>query len=133
MLKLEQIHLLDNNDIIVEIMEPIVYTKVGSTLKSDDTIAREKANVFYTIATVVKVYEPLITVTKIDTEENVNIQAVTKESSRPSKTRVLKVGDNLIVPRSQITPLQFPIEGYDSPKLGVINIYAPFAIVKEDI
>ena len=127
MLKLEQIHLLDNNDIIVEIMEPIVYTKVGSTLKSDDTIAREKANVFYTIATVVKVYEPLITVTKIDTEKNVNSQAVTKES------RVLKVGDNLIVPRSQITPLQFPIEGYDSPKLGVINIYAPFAIVKEDI
>ena len=133
MLKLEQIHLLDNNDIIVEIMEPIVYTKVGSTLKSDDTIAREKANVFYTIATVVKVYEPLITVTKIDTEENVNIQAVTKEFSRPSRTRVLKVGDNLIVSRTQITPLQFPIEGYDSPKLGVINIYVPFAIVTEDI
>lgn len=117
MLKLKQIELLNLHEIVVEVMEPIVYPKVGTVIKSDDIIAKEKANVYYTIATVVKIYEGEAKVTE----------------SSDIKTKSLKVGDNLIIPRNQITPLQFPIEGYDSPKLGVINTYAAFAIVNEDI
>jgi hypothetical protein len=133
MLKLNQIEILNSDEIIVEVMEPIVYPKSGNVIKSDETIAREKANVFYTIATVVKVHEPLIAA-PITTNTTTNELAFVEvqEIKRPSK-RKLKVGDNLIVPRSQITPIQFPIEGYDSPKLGVLNIYAPFAFVREDI
>lgn len=135
MLKLEQIEILNSDELIVEVMEPIVYAKSGSVIKSDDTLAKEKANVFYTIATVVKVYEPLIIETKgTTTSPNSDaLQFVNTNEIKESVKRVLKVGDNLIVPRTQITPIQFPIEGYDSPKLGVLNIYAPFAIVREDI
>lgn len=126
MLKLEQIEILNSDEIIVEVMEPIVYAKSGSVIKSDETLAKEKANVFYTIATVVKVFDDGIQ--DVEFEEDTKIKPI-----KTTVKRVLKVGDNLIVPRSQITPIQFPIAGYDSPKLGVLNIYAPFAIVREDI
>ena len=108
MLKLEQIHLLDNNDIIVEIMEPIVYTKVGSTLKSDDTIAREKSNVYYTTAKIVRV-------------------------ANASTTSRLFVGCDIIIARNTIFPIQFPIEGYDSPKLGVINTHSVLAKITPEV
>ena len=108
MLKLEQIHLLDNNDIIVEIMEPIVYTKVGSTLKSDDTVAREKANVHYTTAKVVRVSDNVV-------------------------GPLLTVGVDIIIARNTIFPIQFPIEGYDSPKLGVVNIHTILAYITPEV
>lgn len=114
MLKLEQIDLLDSNDIIIEVMEPIVYTKAGSTIKADDTIAREKANVYYTAAKIVRMSE-------------------LAENLTPDAHRSLKVGMDVIVPRGSILPIQFPVEGYDSPKLGVINRYTTLAIIKEDI
>ena len=108
MLKLEQIHLLDNNDIIVEIMEPIVYTKVGSTLKSDDTVAREKANVHYTTARVVRIASTVV-------------------------NPLLTVGTDIIIARNTIFPIQFPIEGYDSPKLGVINTHSVLAKITPEV
>lgn len=110
MLKLEQIEILSVTDIIVEVMEPIVYTKAGTVLKSDETVAKEKANVFYTVATVVKVHEDI---------------EVSKNTP--------KLGDNIIVPRNQIQPIQFPVEGYDAPRLGVINTYTPFARIKDEL
>lgn len=137
MLKLSQIEILNSDEIIVEVMEPIVYPKSGNIIKSDDTLAKEKANVFYTIATVVKVFEPLVIEPnashKQSENESVALQFVDTGDRPVTAKRILRVGDNLIVPRNQITPIQFPIEGYDSPKLGVLNIYAPFAIVKEEI
>lgn len=137
MLKLNQIELLNEDDIIVEVMEPIVYEKVGTVIKHDDIIAREKANVYYTVATVVKVHEPLVVATKEMTitagKKSTTLQFVDLEDNKPNVKRTLNVGDTLIVPRNQITPIQFPIEGYDSPRLGVINVYTPFAFIREDI
>lgn len=125
MLKLEQIELLDPNDIIIEVMEPIVYTKVGSTLKSDDTISREKANVHYTTAKIVHLPEFIETINStLDINTNIIVQ---------SKHTKLKVGMDIIIPRNSIMPIQFPVEGYNSPKLGVINRYTTLAIIKEDI
>lgn len=114
MLKLEQIELLDEHEIIIELMEPIVYTKVGSTMKSDDTIAKEKANVFYTTATIVRI-------------------PTFGESVKQEFKDKIKVGTNIIIARGLISPIQFPVEGYDRPLLGVINIYSTLAIIKENI
>jgi hypothetical protein len=142
MLNLQQIEILNSNELIVEVLEPIVYKTIGTLIKSDDTLAKEKANVHYTVAVVVKVYEaPIVEIKKVHklaSDEPVNFEFVsigegTSEAVGTIVERVLKVGDNLIVPRAQITPIQFPIEGYDSPRLGVINTYTPFAIIKENL
>ena len=114
MLKLEQINITESDALIAEILEPVVYTHVGSVLKTDDIISREKDRTPYLLARVVK-----------ETKKGA--------LSVLSPPQVLyKVNDIIMIPRSALNPITFPIEGYDSPKLSVINIYSIFAKIEEE-
>lgn len=110
MLKLEQIKIQDGADIIVKVLEPIVYPKVGTIIKNDDIVAKEKANVFYLIA---------------------EVKSLPKNFDS-SKSDV-KVGSMVMISRHSFSPIQFPIEGYDAPALASINIQAIFAIIEDEV
>jgi hypothetical protein len=105
MLKLEQIHIVDKNDCIVEVLEPIVYTKVGTIEKTDDIIAKDKSNSFYLIAKVVKTH---------------------------NEEKEIPVGTFLMVTQPSLAVINFPIEGYDKPTLATLNKATIFAVIQED-
>jgi len=108
MLKLSQINIQNEDDIIVEVLEPIVYTKVGGIEKTDAIISRDKDNSFYLIAKVVKTQSP-----------------IAKDFKYP-------VGTFVIVTQPSLAAINFPIEGYDKPSLATVNIQTVFAIVKDE-
>lgn len=106
MLKLNQINILNEEECIVEVLEPIVYTKVGNIEKTDDIISREKLSSFYLIAIVVKTH---------------------------NEEKELPVGTFLMVTQPSLAVINFPIEGYDKPRLATLNKATIFAIISEDI
>ncbi len=105
MLKLEQINIVNKDEFIVEVLEPIVYTKVGNIEKTDDIIAREKSNSFYLIGKVVKIHKE---------EEKV------------------KIGTFVMLTQPSLAVINFPIEGYDKPTLATVNKYTIFAEIEEE-
>lgn len=105
MLKLNQINILSEDECIVEVLEPIVYTKVGTIEKTDDIIARDKSNSFYLIAKIVKTH---------------------------NEEKELPVGTFLMVTQPSLAVINFPIEGYDKPTLATLNKATIFAVIKED-
>jgi hypothetical protein len=105
MLKLEQIHIENRDELIVEVLEPIVYTKVGNIEKTDEIISKDKSNSFYLIDKVVKTHKT----------ENKH-----------------KVGTFLMVTQPSLAVISFPIEGYDRPALATLNINTIFAVIEED-
>lgn len=116
MLKLEQIRIVESNTLIVEVLEPIVYTKVGTVMKTDEKILKEKDNAPYILAKVLKVGETLI-----DTTQN-QLQLSPKYSK----------GDTIMITKSSLIPITFPVKGYDSPKIATINTYSITAVIEED-
>ena len=108
MLKLSQINIQTENELIVKVLEPIVYDKVGAIAKTDEIILKDKNNAFYLIAEVVR---------------------LTKELSKQSQ---LKVGTFVMISKHSFSPINFPIEGYDSPQLATIHKDSIFAIIDED-
>lgn len=121
MLKLEQIKIVEDNTFIAEILEPVVYDKVGEILKSDDIIAREKQNVHFILAKIVRVgpISPIKT-----TWEN---------SEKPVMEIIYNVEDIVMIRRNGIEPITFPVEGYASPKLAFINRYGIVSIIEDEV
>ena len=119
MLKLDQINMKERDTLIVEVLEPIVYEKVGTVLKTDEIIAREKANVHYILAKIVRV-------------PNVPQIAKPIEDEDAILEATYNVGDIVMLVRQSIAPITFPIEGYDSPKLGTISSWSIFAVIDEE-
>lgn len=105
MLKLNQINILSEDECIVEVLEPIVYTKVGTIEKTDGIIARDKSNSFYLIAKIVKTH---------------------------NEEKELPVGTFLMVTQPSLAVINFPIEGYDKPTLATLNKATIFAVIEED-
>lgn len=108
MLKLEQINIVDPDSLIVEVLEPVVYDKVGTVLKTDETIAREKANTVNLLA-------------KVRTS-NVH------KDDKPN----YHVNDILMISKHSLSPITFPVEGYDMPKLAIIHIDSVIAIIEDE-
>lgn len=108
MLKLSQIKLQNTNDVIAELLEPIIYDKVGAINKSDEILNREKSQVYYLIAKVVAVH--------------------------PDKTECpdIIVDSHIIITRNCFAPIQFPVEGYDKPTLVTLDIATVFAVIEEE-
>jgi len=121
MLKLEQIDIKESFSLIAEILEPIVYPKVGEIHKTDEVKAREKANVHYLLARVVKLP------TDLPKQQTANVTPI--EDNEP----IYNVGDIIMIPRAAMSPITFPIEGYSSPKLAVISKYSIFAVIREEL
>jgi len=121
MLKLEQINIVEENVVIAEILEPIVYTHIGSVVKTDDIISREKERVPYLLAKIVKV------------GPTTQYIAADKTDSKVKKEVVYKVDDIIMIPRSAMNPITFPIEGYDTPKLANIATWSIFAKIEEEV
>lgn len=128
MLKLEQINIQNNVELIVEVLEPIVYPKVGSIDKTDDIIAQEKRNAFYLIAKIVKVPE---NINKSKDKSWADI-GTTKNAEKLEVINPLKVGMFVMISKHSFSPITFPIEGYSSPALATIHKDAIFAIIEEE-
>jgi len=116
MLKLSQINITEPNTLIAEILEPVVYTHVGTIAKTDENISKEKDRVYYLLAKVVKSLGEYW----VKNQKNEDIIVSYEES------------DIIMIPRSTLQPITFPIEGYDSPKLSVINVYSIFAKITDE-
>jgi len=110
MLHLDQINILNSDELIVEVLEPIVYTKVGSVEKTDAIISRDKDNAFYLIAKVVK---------------------ASKVKDETSKDIIYTPGMYVMVTQPSLAVINFPIVGYDKPSLAVLNSSTIFAIIDE--
>lgn len=136
MLKLEQIKITNEDEIIVEVLEPIVYTEVGGIAKTDDKILREKAEMFYLIARVVKVYEEPELNIQVKEESKTDIEIKTFEETaymvHIKKELGTRVGDFIMITKHSFSPIQFPIEGYTAPRLATINKLSIFATIAED-
>jgi len=117
MLKLKQINITEPNVLIAEILEPVVYTHVGTIAKTDDIISREKDRCPYLLAKVVK--------------------SSGEYWARNQKNEEIIVeyneGDIIMIPRSAMNPITFPIEGYDMPKLAAIYTGSIFAKIEDEI
>lgn len=107
-MKLEQINIIDNDDLIIRILEPIIYTKIGGIHKGEDVMEREKNNTFYQIAEVVK------------------------EPRTQNEDKRIHNGMHVMVSRHSYSPIQFPINGYDKPCLATLNRQAIFAILLQE-
>jgi len=116
MLKLEQINITEPNVLIAEILEPIVYTQVGTVIKTDDIVSREKDRAPYLLAKVVKSIG----------------QYWTKNQKNEDIIVEYNVNDTIMIPRSAMNPITFPIEGYDAPKCATIYIATIFAKIEEE-
>lgn len=114
MLKLEQIAIQSADELIVEILEPIVYLKAGVAIKTDDIISKEKAQAPYLIAKVVKKH-------------------ISKLDQNTSNERPIQIGDFVMINRHCFTPITFPIEGYAKPSLATLHKDAVFAIIEEEL
>lgn len=107
MLKLEQINIVNKDSIIVEVLEPVVYTHVGTVAKTDETIQRAKDNAPHLLAKVIR------------------LPRIASESSP-------KLNDIVMINRNSLAPITFPVEGYDSPKIAIISTFSIEAIIEED-
>lgn len=107
MLKLDQIKLTNSKEIIVELLEPIVYKQVGTIIKGEEKIQAEKQNANFLIGKVV---------------------ALAPKYNGDSD---ITVGTHVMVSRGTFQPITFPVEGYDSPKLSVIYTESITAIITE--
>jgi hypothetical protein len=107
MLKLEQIKLLQSKELIVEVLEPIVYKQIGTVIKSEESIAREKQQANFLISKVVALAP------KYDGNADI------------------KIGTYVMVSRGTFQPITFPVEGYDVPKLSIMYSDAITAIITE--
>ena len=113
MLKLDQIELV-SDDIIVEVLEPIVYTHVGSIAKTEEKLTREKAEAPHRFVKVIKLGKEVA------------------PDNKEGLVSDIKVGQLLLVGAHAVTPYTFPIEGYSEPKLGELSRYAIKAIITVD-
>lgn len=132
MLKLEQIDIVESFSLIAEILEPIVYPKVGEIHKTDEVVAREKANVHYLLAKVVKLPIEIKIPIKQEFNNKEDYFKWIKEEEAKEIEVIYKVGDIIMIPRAAMSPITFPIEGYSSPKLAVISKYSIFAVIREE-